>query len=1066
MMKSERSKWLVLLGIIALGTGFLVWRQQVAHSRELAKAASRLTAPKPLEQSEAFARFQRDIMPLLVREEQGESCVSCHEPDGKSPLVLSGNPTNDFKALMNGGFLFMEGPDTFLARVSTDNPKTRMPKGKHAVPWTDAEIDKLKECLNSLSEVMNIAGRADEHFPSALTVSYAGAVPQSLDNQFITYRQLRGKIQTIFGDDGVREGEDLFQKNLALFGGADFKERFNESSRASSSFLSGLEMVSREVADRAYTLKTGPFLGRPDTIVSPEKQVKPDAVYQKEIARIYQTMLYREPRPEEMQESFNLIRSVYHARHEILGTDLELSFQLTVEDPATGLKATRMVNIPVSGDFHGLYQELVDESQGESGKGELTRHVLNQKFNFKPDDAGQRLRLSNVNTFGNVSFYGIELRKAGTTEWRKLPATDPAVQADGAWKINTESGVTTFEDGNIEKETVSYVQIPVSVTEAGDYEMAVVWRRNSINARDVLVEVFSQGSNTLALASPPAVPPKGEAHFHYDSSADNIPYLELPGRFQFGESDLVEINNKDTRGRVTASAIRFVPGDKETGFLVDSKEAEGFDKWEDFDSGKFKSYNKVGTPVHDGKSHKGELFLRFKPSVKKGATEGWKPESFYRVQVNFPGKAGNELRVPLIVKAKQSAPIIQLVYPARARGEAEVTMDASSSYTVQGSKLKFTWKQVEGPKVKLTRNGPVLKFTAPRRSLQQAAWVALCRALMRHPDFLFTRPPALETTQNVAEKKRLQLVKLALDLTGRPPTQSELVKLTSGATWEQMVDGYLNSQEFKDFYFHRIRLYLESHGTEVQDEPARLWCYIAFNDLPFQQILTADYTVDTGFKKQSRPAYYGHTGVLTTQGFIEGKPGLPHYNYAAQVAMLFLGYVFEVPPEVVEQREGSTAASTVDPNGICYSCHKVLTPLAMQRNFWTDEGRFRIHDEYGLPIEASDGKLVEGYPFAGEGLEAFATQAVKKERFIRTIIDTHCTFYLGRQMRWKEDERALYKKIWDQLQKDHYTIRSLIRTLLISPEYLEGRPMIRPDAEASAATGLRAQLQSSTTANP
>jgi hypothetical protein len=60
-----------------------------------------------------------------------------------------------------------------------------------------------------------------------------------------------------------------------------------------------------------------------------------------------------------------------------------------------------------------------------------------------------------------------------------------------------------------------------------------------------------------------------------------------------------------------------------------------------------------------------------------------------------------------------------------------------------------------------------------------------------------------------------------------------------------------------------------------------------FNDRPFQEILTARYTVDSNFQKQPRPLHHGNTGVLTTRGFMEGKPGLPHFNYAAQVAELF-----------------------------------------------------------------------------------------------------------------------------------------------------------------------------------
>ena len=250
---------------------------------------------------------------------------------------------------------------------------------------------------------------------------------------------------------------------------------------------------------------------------------------------------------------------------------------------------------------------------------------------------------------------------------------------------------------------------------------------------------------------------------------------------------------------------------------------------------------------------------------------------------------------------------------------------------------------------------------------------------------------------------------------------------------------YLRTQEFEKFYFHRIRLSLESHGTELQDEPIRMWCYAALHDRPFQEILTADYSVDTTMSKQSRPAAHGKSGILTTKGFIEGKPGLPHFNYAAQVAEKFLGYVFEVPPDVEKQRETMTALSTVNPTTTCYSCHKLLTPLAHQRLAWTDGGTFRDKDEQDQPIDDTDRGLVASYPFAGKGMEAFATKAVKTERFIRTMIDTHFIFYFGRQMRYRADERVLYKELWDAVHKDGFTIRGLIKAILTSPEYLNGR---------------------------
>ena len=187
--------------------------------------------------------------------------------------------------------------------------------------------------------------------------------------------------------------------------------------------------------------------------------------------------------------------------------------------------------------------------------------------------------------------------------------------------------------------------------------------------------------------------------------------------------------------------------------------------------------------------------------------------------------------------------------------------------------------------------------------------------------------------------------------------------------------------------------------------------------------------------------HHGKSGILTMKGFIEGKPGLPHFNYAAQVAEKFLGYVFEVPDEIVDMRDGVTAAATTSIDSVCYSCHKILTPLAFQRLYWDDRGNYRRHDDRGVPIDPSDRGLVAVYPFKGTGMEAFAVQAQNKERFIRTMINTHFAFYFGREMRWEDDERSLYRRLWESVHENDFAIRALIKSILTSPEYLGG-----PDA--------------------
>ena len=1026
-------------------------------------------------------RFEQQIWPLLTRDGKN-SCVSCHDNENKSELQFFADAESNFKMLLEQGYFAANNPDALLGRITTVNRKKRMPKGKEAKPWSKEAVHTLRTFLGDLQGYLKTASQADEQFPGALLSRYQGMVRHDLDNQFMSYRQLRGKISTIFQDDWVRNDRDLFEQNLALFGGADFKERFNETSKASATFLTGLEMLSRDVAARAYTRRTGPFAGRAEILRLPLSMAGPDVVYQNEINRLYQTILFRTPTSEETKQAFALLQNVYRAEQEIQSGDYDLAFKLTVQDESTSLKAASTITIPVSGDSHGLYQEMIDQSavtaateeepaedankrkKDRKVSGKIARHKLERTFLFKPNDPGQLFKISNINTVGNVSFVSIEIQPAAdpaTNRIQRILVTDPSVQAEGGWKIEERKGLTSFEDENNDKGNSS-ITIPITVSADGEYEVTVCWRQNADNATGVLTELFSHNGDRLSKPVVNSVPPRGEAHFFIDESVDTIAFADLRVSFQFGKDDYVEINNKGTRNRVTADAVKFVDDTTKATILVDNDEADGRENWKEFNAESFAAYNKTGKNTYfDDNSRKGELFLRYKPSIK---TNAWREDGFYQVQVGYPAKKDHEIRTPIIVKARKSSPIIQIASPARVRVDAMMEIDAAATYAVHGGNLKFKWEQLDGPVVKAEKwDSPVLKFKVPRQSAQQLAWEGLTRALMRHPDFLFTRPPSIEHSQDRREKRRLQLVKIALDLVGRVPTKAELDKLAQGAAMDRMIDEYLQSQEFKDFYFHRIRLYLESHGTELQDEPARLWCYVVFNDRPFQEILTARYTVDSNFQKQPRPLHHGNTGVLTTRGFMEGKPGLPHFNYAAQVAELFLGYVFEVPPEVVAQREGITAVATTDPNSLCYSCHKVLTPLAFQRNRWDDDGRYRAHDDYGMPIDDSDQKLVASYPFKGDGLEAFALQAVKKERFIRTIINTHFTFYFGRELRYQEDERLFYKRLWDSAQANNFAIRGLIKTILTSPEYLEGRPLIRAhdrltkknrvDQKETAATG-------------
>jgi hypothetical protein len=1010
-------------------------------------------------------RFAKELWPVMQA-----NCVGCHGQKNPSQLLLPKDPRTAFLKLLAEGFFDDENNSSLVHRISTTDEKILMPPTGMG-PLKRADITRFEKFGEDVAAKRAKAKgpKPDEVFPAHLEMPYTGKRPAAgLDNTFVTFRQLRGKIRAIFGDDWRRDDRAFFLENVTLFGGADFNKRFDETSKATPTFFTGMDMMGRDVASRAYLTKTGPFAGLPDTLPSPLTLKAPTPAYRAAIGRLFDRMLFRDPTAQEMQRAFALLQSVYRAEGKLAETiPQDLRFALTVKGE-TGLSVTQGVTLRVSADGHALSQEFIDQSQdAATDKEKKTTRWLYDTFAFVPADAGQRVVITNENTHGNVSVAGVTLRGPlpATTE-RFIKVDDASVQSEGAWNISGGDGFVSYEDNN-ENKGSSRITFPLAVEKPGTYEVGVTWRRFSPpdqsqskkgrrrrrpidNADRVLVEVSSR-NKTSALAIPPAppVPPKGEARFFVDETIDTLPFIDLKTAFRFGEGDGIELRNEGTRRRVVADAVRLLPpaaptdGRDETkdSIVLKAADAAGADTWVKFAGDTFGSYNVIGPDLFqdfDGdKGKREDLTLAFQPT--KARKEGFDATRFYRVGVVFPAKVDNETRVPVVVKARASSPIVQVVAPYHANVGNAITIDASSTFNLQHSKLSFRWEQIGGPRVALTDpTAPDLKFTAPKITARQAAWEGLCRALMEHPDFLFTRPRSLATVADAKTRRRLQLVKIAQDLLARTPTPDEVARVDAGTPLSAIVDQYLKSLEFRDFYFHRTRLYVESHGTLEQDEPARLWTYIAVNDRPFKEILTADYTVDPSFKRQPRPAYYGKTGVLTMKGFIEGKQGLPHFNYPAQVCEKFLGYVFEVPDSIVKMREGITASATTDPNSVCYSCHRVLTPLAYQRTFWDDAGNYRTHDATGLAIDDSDQNLVASYPFKGAGMEAFATQAQNKERFIRTILQTHFVWYFGRELRYDTDERILYKRLWDVAEKNNFAIRPLIRAIVLSPEYLNG----------------------------
>ena len=75
------------------------------------------------------------------------------------------------------------------------------------------------------------------------------------------------------------------------------------------------------------------------------------------------------------------------------------------------------------------------------------------------------------------------------------------------------------------------------------------------------------------------------------------------------------------------------------------------------------------------------------------------------------------------------------------------------------------------------------------------------------------------------------------------------------------------------------------------------------------------------------------------------------------------------------------------------------------------------------------------YAYKGQGLEAFSTVAARKEVFVRQTLNAQYLVLLGRPMRANDDERVVYKQLWDIAVAEKSDLRKTFKAILTSPTY-------------------------------
>ena len=663
--------FVTLLGLMSLSSP----AQNAAKPKPAVPSAATVGGLTP-DDTKAFEdRFAKELWPLMQ-----ENCVPCHGSKNASQLLLVGDSRAAFLKMLGEGFFDADNHASILERVATTDKQIIMP------PTSMGTLSRIQvAAFTKFSEDLKIkraeggGAKPDEVFPGHLTTAYSGKKQaEGLDNTFVTFRQLRGKIKSIFNDDWVRDDRELFVDNVQAFGGADFVKRFDETAKASPTFLTATDVMSRDVASRAFLTRTGPFAGFDAAVLpSPTSLASPTPAYKAAINRLYNRMLFRDAQPGEIQAAWGFLQAVTKKQSLLAQTaPQDVRFSLTVKD-TENRKVSEDVTVRVSSDSHALRSEFVDQSRDQSTDKEktATKTLAGGPFTFAPGDNGQKIVVTNENTHGNVSIASVSLRgPLPLTTEKTITVSDPVARPEGAWRIKTDDSLTSYEDNN-ENKGSSLVTFPVQVEKAGQYQVDLTWRRYkggggskapggrpirgapSNGAENVLVEVVSRDKESkLAVPPAPPVPPKGQAQFFVDETLDTISYFDLKTAFLFGgPNDGVEVRNDNTRKRVVADAVRLFPGLKaapipggEPSVVVRGIKADGRNKWGTFKGGTFAAYNTVGPQSLEDTNAAGDktpdLSLLYKPDKADEPidekTVAFEPKRFLSRRAGFPRSGG------------------------------------------------------------------------------------------------------------------------------------------------------------------------------------------------------------------------------------------------------------------------------------------------------------------------------------------------------------------------------------------------------------------------------------------
>jgi hypothetical protein len=326
------------------------------------------------------------------------------------------------------------------------------------------------------------------------------------------------------------------------------------------------------------------------------------------------------------------------------------------------------------------------------------------------------------------------------------------------------------------------------------------------------------------------------------------------------------------------------------------------------------------------------------------------------------------------------------------------------------------------------------------------------------------------------------LIRSSLDLRGYRPSLAEMAQGSKNEKqMRKMVESFASAPEFGERYAYMLNGFwktevveldhtdheysMENHLeliTSMGEEPLHIIQEIADHDLPYSEIVTADWTVndevlaewapvdypvgETGWKKVHYTDGRPKAGILVTNGLwwrFNSTQNNAHRGRANIITKNLLCDDFLDKQVVIDRNlnllDEQAVLDAIHHSPTCYGCHAALDPIAA--NFWgfyrhfrfSPDEQFSYHPERERDWQTYTGTGPGYYGSPVENMEDFARQISQDPRLYDCVVTRTMEQMYHRPVSvedWEQKQEHL-----DKFVQSGYALRALALSVALDPVY-------------------------------